>query len=85
MHMTLSYLEGQFNTVLKDELPQFTKAFKNFDEGSGSQGKRYKPKLTIIICGKRHHARLYATDSACADKNGNTRPGTVVDKGITAV
>jgi hypothetical protein len=29
--------------------------------------------------------RFYATDSEHASQNGNTRPGTVVDKGITAV
>jgi eukaryotic translation initiation factor 2C len=40
--------------------------------------------LTIIICGKRHHVRNWPSD-ALADKNGNTRPGTVVDQGITAV
>ncbi|KAF7361430.1 Argonaute-like protein [Mycena sanguinolenta] len=28
---------------------------------------------------------FYPTDSNFADKNGNTRPGTVVDKGVTAV
>lgn len=45
----------------------------------------YRPKLTIIICGKRHHARFYATTDTAADRNGNTRPGTVVDKGVTEV
>lgn len=29
--------------------------------------------------------RFYPTNSANADRNGNTRPGTVVDKGVTAV
>jgi eukaryotic translation initiation factor 2C len=43
----------------------------------------YQPTLTIIVCGKRHHARFFPTDSAHADKNGNTRAGTVVDKGVT--
>lgn len=40
--------------------------------------------LTIIICGKRHHVRNWPPENL-GDKNGNTRPGTVVDKGITAV
>lgn len=47
--------------------------------------KSYRPLLTIIICGKRHHAKFWPTDSQFADRNGNTRPGTVVDRGITAV
>lgn len=38
-----------------------------------------------MICGKRHHARFYPTKDADASKNGNTLPGTVVDKGITSV
>ena len=29
--------------------------------------------------------RPFATDSQFADRNGNTRPGTVVDRGITGV
>ncbi|KAG6852515.1 hypothetical protein C0991_011282 [Blastosporella zonata] len=34
---------------------------------------------------KRHHARFYPTNSQYADRNGNTLPGTVIDKGVTAV
>lgn len=41
--------------------------------------------LSIVVCGKRHHARFFPTDSQHADRNGNTRPGTVVDKGVTSV
>jgi eukaryotic translation initiation factor 2C len=41
--------------------------------------------LSIIICGKRHHARFFSTNADHADRNGNTRPGTVVDKGVTSV
>lgn len=59
-------------------------AFKRVNPKGGPQGKPYRPLLTIVICGKRHHARNWAADSV-VDKTGNTRPGTVVDKGITAV
>jgi eukaryotic translation initiation factor 2C len=58
-------------------LPQFFAAFRTIDPN-------YRPILSIIICGKRHHARFFPTNSAYADKNGNTRPGTVVDKGVTS-
>ena len=30
-------------------------------------------------------SRFYPTTSPFADRNGNTRPGTVVDKGVTDV
>ncbi|KAF8970422.1 argonaute-like protein [Flammula alnicola] len=74
--------EGQFDIVLKEELPQILDAFEKL---STKDRKNYKPQLSIIICGKRHHARFYATNSQYADRNGNTRPGTVVDKGVTGV
>ena len=38
-----------------------------------------------MICGKRHHARIFATDIADTDKTGNTRACMVVDRGITDV
>jgi len=75
--------EGQFETVIHEELPQILDSFKRFD--TKERSTPYRPKLTIIICGKRHHARFFPTDGANADRNGNTRPGTVVDKGITEV
>jgi eukaryotic translation initiation factor 2C len=75
--------EGQFDTVLEEELPKIIDAFGRVPKG-GPQGKAFRPSLTIIICGKRHHVRNWPSD-ALADKNGNTRPGTVVDQGITAV
>ncbi|KIK27482.1 hypothetical protein PISMIDRAFT_674841 [Pisolithus microcarpus 441] len=73
--------EGQFDTVLEEELPAILDAFRRI----GSGGKSYHPSLTIIICGKRHHVKLFPDSSEHADRNGNTRPGTVVDKGITSI
>ncbi|KAL4076885.1 Piwi domain-containing protein [Scleroderma yunnanense] len=73
--------EGQFKLVREKELPQMVKAFKKFDK----VGKPYKPKLTIVICGKRHHTRFYPTTANGATKDGNPLPGTVVDRGVTAV
>jgi len=73
--------EGQFNTVIQDELPQMIEAFVVF----GNAKQPYRPKLTIVVCGKRHHTRFFPTDAQFADRNGNPRPGTVVDRGVTAV
>ena len=56
-------------------------SFRKFD----TPQKPYTPKLTIVICGKRHHTRFYPAEAENADRNGNPRPGTVVDRGITAV
>lgn len=73
--------EGQFNTVVEEELPEMIKSFAEFS----TPKVPYRPKLTIVICGKRHHTRFYPAESQFADQNGNPKPGTVVDRGITAV
>lgn len=74
-------MQGQYQKVIKEELPQIFEAFKRID----SKNPRYHPTLSIFICGKRHHARFFPTSSEFADKNGNTRPGTVVDRGVTSM
>ncbi|TFY68777.1 hypothetical protein EVG20_g3426 [Dentipellis fragilis] len=73
--------EGQYDKVLNDELPQIFAAFKSIDP----KNPKYRPTLSIVICGKRHHARSFATNEQNTDKSTNTKPGTVVDRGITAV
>ncbi|KAJ6510611.1 argonaute-like protein [Mycena sanguinolenta] len=76
--------EGQFDIVLREEKAQILEAFQKLSTAARGP-KPYRPIFSIVICGKRHHARFYPTNSNFADKNGNTRPGTVVDKGVTAV
>jgi hypothetical protein len=71
--------EGQFDLVLQEELPLIEVAFTKV------YGTEAKPKLTILICGKRHHSRTFPTSLDTASNNGNTKPGTVFDKGITDV
>jgi len=73
--------EGQFYTVIEEELPAMKQAFRKFDTPQAP----YSPALTIVICGKRHHTRFYPVEEANADHNGNPRPGTVVDRGVTAI
>lgn len=46
-------------------------------------GAAYTPKLSIIVCVKRHHTRFYPTETEHMSSNGNTLPGTVVDKGVS--
>ncbi len=52
----------------------------------------YTPRLTFVVCGKRHHARFFAGGAAApaagkgsAGRGGATNPppGTVVDTGVT--
>lgn len=61
------------------ELPQIREAFKKLG------GPVYRPTLSILICGKRHHARTFPTTQETMTRNGNTPAGTVCDQGITDV
>ena len=69
--------EGQYKTVLEDELSQIREACEEV------YGKSPQPKISIVVVGKRHHTRFYPTDVAIADAKGNPKNGTVVDRGVT--
>lgn len=73
--------EGQFETLNQEELPQIEAALKEASNNDPS----YKPKIAIIVCGKRHHTRFYPTNDQLTDGKGNCAPGTVVDRGVTSV
>ena len=62
-------------------MPAIISAFKKYDTAQ----KPYRPKLTIVVCGKRHHTRFYPTHASHADSLGNPLPGTVVDQGVTDI
>ena len=66
--------------MIREELPRLQAAFKQI-----SPQRPYNPKLTIVICGKRHHSRFFPPDHPNASDNGNTLPGTVVDRGVTDI
>jgi len=72
--------EGQYDTVLREELPCFYAAFEKMYPAKGK-----KPKVAIIIVGKRHHTRFYPVKQEDADHGGNPKNGTVVDRGVTKV
>ncbi|KAI5793057.1 Piwi domain-containing protein [Geopyxis carbonaria] len=73
--------EGQFQHVLDQELPKLRAACSKVP-----MKQPYRPKISIIIVGKRHHTRFYPTSEDAMDrKTGNPQPGTVVDRGVTAV
>ncbi|KAH0562950.1 hypothetical protein GP486_002483 [Trichoglossum hirsutum] len=69
--------EGQYGEVLTKELPSIRKACEAMYSAK-------KPKISIIIVGKRHHTRFYPVKVGDADSGmGNPRHGTVVDRGVT--
>lgn len=79
--LLISSHQGQFSIVVNQELPEIQAAIRSFNTATA----RYNPKITIVICGKRHHTRFYPVDESAADGNGNPKAGTVVDRGVTAV
>ncbi|KAK0482092.1 argonaute-like protein [Armillaria luteobubalina] len=66
--------EGQFQEVLDKELGALKKACEEL---------RIKPKITVIVVGKRHHVRFFPTDKKDADRSGNCPAGMVVDRDIS--
>jgi eukaryotic translation initiation factor 2C len=75
--------EGQFQQVLDLELPLVRNACRQVYPATATD--RGFPKISIIICGKRHHTRFYPVSTENADKSSNCEPGTVVDRGVTEV
>lgn len=70
--------ESQYDQVLREELPQIVAACGLL------YSKGMMPKITIVVVGKRHHTRFYATDQKSADHIlKNPKAGTVVNRGVT--
>ncbi|CAG8976256.1 hypothetical protein HYALB_00009431 [Hymenoscyphus albidus] len=75
--------EGQYQLLLDNELPLIRNACRQ--KYPASDTKKGLPKISIIVCGKRHHTRFYPTTLTDADRKGNCQPGTIVDRGVTEV
>jgi eukaryotic translation initiation factor 2C len=73
--------EGQYQKVLDEEVPRLREGCKRLYPAPDQ--KKGLPRLTIVICGKRHHTRFYPTTETEADRSSNCKPGTVVDRGVT--
>lgn len=73
--------EGQYSQVLEDELPLIRNACRQ--KYPATVTKQGLPRISIIICGKRHHTRFYPVSEETASKTSNCQPGTVVDRGVT--
>lgn len=75
--------EGQFPMVKREELPEIRKGCKL--AGSKHDQPDYAPKITLLVCSKRHHTRVFPAETPAKgtmwaiDANGNFNPGLVVD------
>ncbi|WRT64767.1 uncharacterized protein IL334_001701 [Kwoniella shivajii] len=70
--------EGQYAHCVQYEVDAIKKAARKFENG------KYKPKVTFVICAKRHAMRFFATNDGDKDRTGNLPPGTVVDSKVTS-
>lgn len=77
--------EGQYDIVLKEELPLLRKACEEVYPAPDL--KEGLPHMTIVVVGKRHHTRFFPTDGGSdrkiTDATGNPINGTVVDRHVT--
>lgn len=73
--------EGQYNLLLEEELPHIRNACRQ--KYPADMTKKNLPRISIIVCGKRHHTRFYPKDNDSVDKKSNCPAGTVVDRGVT--
>lgn len=68
--------EGQFKMVLNEELQSVKAAVDAVYKGP-------KPKITVLVVGKRHNVRFYPTSKNDMSDKQNCLPGTIVDRAIT--
>ncbi|KAI8946453.1 ribonuclease H-like domain-containing protein [Xylaria longipes] len=70
--------EGQYEQVLKEELPSIRKACEK------TYPATQRAKISLIVSVKRHQTRFYPTDQNHTIRSSrNIKSGTVVDRGVT--
>lgn len=73
--------EGEFGMINTEELPQIRNACTRMEKSKEGMKTRWTGcKITLVVVGKRHHARFYPK----ANGTMNLDPGTVIDKLVVA-
>lgn len=67
--------ESQFGMVRTEELPQIREACKEVGANC---------KITLVVVGKRHHARFYPVKDGPTKSECNVKAGSVVQSVVTA-
>ncbi|EEB07533.1 hypothetical protein SJAG_02621 [Schizosaccharomyces japonicus yFS275] len=68
--------DGQFKQVVDEELAEIKQACYFLSP-------KYKPRILVCSTQKRHHARFFVKKPQDGDRNGNPKPGTIVEKVVT--
>jgi eukaryotic translation initiation factor 2C len=67
--------EGQYEQVITQEISDLKSLFRKINP-------KNECKFTVLIGSKRHHVRFFPAGNA-SDRNGNPKPGTLVETGVT--
>ncbi|EON65194.1 hypothetical protein W97_04431 [Coniosporium apollinis CBS 100218] len=68
--------EGQYQHVLDNEVRDIKALCKRFNP-------KADPKFVVVVASKRHHIRFFPQEPSAKDQNGNPKPGTLVESGVT--
>ncbi|TGZ81202.1 Piwi-domain-containing protein [Ascodesmis nigricans] len=68
--------EGEYDKIVSEEIRDIRQACDQLESG-------YRPKITAIVCSKRHHFRFFPVDNFAHDQNRNPVPGVLIDRDIT--
>ena len=68
--------EQQYHHVLKEEVLLMKDVCKGLNP-------TWQPKFTVTVCSKRHHHRFFPSKREDGDRNGNCKPGTIIEKDVT--
>jgi eukaryotic translation initiation factor 2C len=74
--------EGQFAHVLEFEVKGMKAALTAWYKRQYPERVVNLPKFTVIIATKRHHIRFFPPSNT-GDRNGNPKPGTLVEREVT--
>ncbi|KAJ4351440.1 uncharacterized protein N0V89_006782 [Didymosphaeria variabile] len=74
--------ESMFEECENREIQAIRDAFNAF--GKEHNHPNLKIKLTFVVVGKRHSTRFYPRDRQFTTRNGNLKPGLLVDEVITS-
>ena len=73
--------EGQFQSVMQEEVPAIRLVFA---QAAKNAGITWKGELTVIIAAKRHHIRAFPQKPGPAsDAKGNPLPGVLIERDAT--
>ncbi|KAK6499158.1 hypothetical protein TWF481_011729 [Arthrobotrys musiformis] len=76
--------ESQYRQVLEKEVVAIDNAINQICYQL-KVGDDKRPKLTVLVVGKRHHTRFFPIPSRVQGLDDKTPPGLVVDRAVTAI